>query len=446
MFKHNQSENLESNARKGLPIIPAVGALLTVGAIAAGSYFLMNSNASAGPVELSFGCVGTATDVATCQKIASDFSKERGIPVKVLAMPNQSSLALSIYQEASLTKVPMDVYQIDVVWPGILSNDVLDLKPYFSESELSDFFPRLVENNTIGGKLLAIPFFTDTGLLFYRKDLIAKYGFSGPPQTWEELEQMAQTIQNGERASGNKDFWGYVWQGAQYEGLTCDAVEWMATHGAGSIVEADGTISVNNPKTIAAINMAKNWIGKISPSNSTGLREETTREIWQSGRAAFMRNWPYAYTLGNAADSKIKGLLDAAPLPKGPAGKSAATLGGWQLAANKNTRFPKEAAELIKYMTDAKAQKYRALNAGQNPTRKSLYQDPEVIASNPFFERMGGILEAAVSRPSSVTAEKYDLVSTAFYNAVHSALTGTDTEEAVKKLESNLNTIKGEGW
>jgi trehalose/maltose transport system substrate-binding protein len=446
MFKRNQTENLESNARKGFPVIPALGALLTVGAIAAGGYFFLNSNATAGPVELSFACVGTDKDQESCKKFAADYTRQSGIPTKAILMPNQSSLALSIYQEAALTKAPVDVYQIDVVWPGILANDVLDLKPYFSDAELGEFFPRLVANNTIDGKLLAIPHFTDTGVLFYRKDLLAKYGFSGPPTTWIELQTMAQKVQEGERAAGNKDFWGYVWQGAQYEGLTCDANEWLATYGAGNIVEPDGTISINNPKTIAAINMAKGWIGTISPKNSTGLREESTREVWQSGRALFMRNWPYAYTLGNQDDSKIKGLLDAAPLPQGPAGVSAATLGGWQLAVNKNTRFPKEAAELVKFLTSAKAQKTRALDIGVNPTRRSLYSDAEVIARNPFFGRMSSILDAAVSRPSSVTAAKYDLVSTAFYNAVHSALTGTDTAEAMKKLEANLNTIKGEGW
>ena len=446
MFKRNQTENLESNARKGFPIIPALGALLTVGAIAAGGYFFLNANATAGPVELSFACVGNDKDQESCEKFAADFTREKGIPTKSIPMPNQSSLALSIYQEASITKAPIDVYQIDVVWPGIMLENVLDLKPYFSEAELSEFFPRLVANNTINGKLLAIPHFTDTGVLFYRKDLLAKYGFSGPPKTWIELQTMAQKVQDSERAAGNKDFWGYVWQGAQYEGLTCDATEWLATYGAGSIVEADGTISINNPKAIAAINMAKAWIGTISPKNSTGLREETTREVWQSGRALFMRNWPYAYTLGNQDDSKIKGLLDAAPLPQGPGGVSAATLGGWQLAVNNNTRFPKEAAELVKYLTSAKAQKQRALEVGLNPTRRSLYSDAEVIARNPFFSRMSSILEAAVSRPSSVTAAKYDLVSTAFYNAVHSALTGTDTAEALKKLEGNLNTIKGAGW
>jgi trehalose/maltose transport system substrate-binding protein len=445
MTKRNPNEDLETPARKGFPIVGTIGAVLAVGAIAAGGYFFLNK-ADAGPIELSFGCVGTETDQASCDKFAAEYTRQSGVPTKAIPMPNQSSLALSIYQEAALTKAPVDVYQIDVVWPGILANDVLDLKPYFSEDDLKDFFPRLVGNNTIDGQLLAIPHFTDTGVLFYRKDLLAKYGFSGPPKTWDELQTMAQKVQDGERAAGNKDFWGYVWQGAQYEGLTCDANEWLATYGAGNIVEADGTISINNPKTIAAIDMAKGWIGTISPKNSTGLREESTREIWQGGRALFMRNWPYAYTLGNAEDSKIKGLLDAAPLPQGPAGVSAATLGGWQLAVNKNTRFPKEAADLVKFLTSAKAQKTRALDIGVNPTRRSLYSDAEVIARNPFFARMSSILEAAVSRPSSVTAGKYDLVSTAFYNAVHSALSGTDTTEAIKKLETNLNTIKGEGW
>ena len=435
--------------RRGVARLAIIGGLATSATLAVGAYFFLAPNASAGPAELNYVCGGNnPASLSVCHTLASEYSKQSGVPVKVITAPDNSSLYLSVLQESALTRAPVDVFEIDVIWPGILANDVLDLKPYFSQAELADFFPSLVANNTIDGKLLAIPVFTDTGVLFYRKDLLAKYGYSGPPKTWQELTQMGEKIQAGERAAGSKDFYGYVWQGAQYEGLTCDALEWLTTYGAGSVVESDGSISINNPKAIAALEMARGWVGTISPKNVGGLREESTRDIWRKGRAAFMRNWPYAYTLGNTeAESQIKGQFDAAPLPAGPSGKSAATLGGWQLAVNKYTRFPKEAANFVKFLTSAAAQKNRVVKSGSNPTLRSLYKDPEVLAANPFFARMGEILNNATSRPSGVTAARYDVVSTAFYTAVHSVLTGsTPADKAVAQLESNLKSIKGEGW
>ncbi len=431
---------------KKFPLIPVMGALAAIAAIGAGAYVFLN-RADAGPVELTYGCNGSAQTQVTCRKVIADFTAKTGIATKVVSLPDNSSLDLSVIQEAALTRAPIDIFEVDVVWPGILADDVLDLKPYFSDADLADFFPSLIKNNTIDGKLLAIPSRTDAGVLFYRKDLLQKYGFANPPQTWDELTAMATKIQAGERTAGKKDFWGYVWQGAQYEGLTCNAAEWLGSFGAGSVVEPDGTISISNPRAVAALEMAKGWLGTISPKNTTGLKEETSRALWQEGRAAFMRNWPYAYTRGNEGTSKIKGLFESAPLPKGPGGQSAAALGGWQLAVNKYSRFPKEAAALIRYVTSAEAQKYRAINSGENPTRRSLYTDPKVLAANPFWKGFPKVLEGAVSRPSGVTASKYDVVSTAFYNTVNSVLSGNvETSKALLNLQASLSSIKGKGW
>ncbi len=176
-------------------------------------------------------------------------------------------------------------------------------------------------------------------LLYYRTDLLEKYGFDGPPATWDELEEMAKKIQEGERAD-NPDFWGFVWQGNAYEGLTCDALEWIKSSGGGSIVEPDGSISINNEAAVAALERAAAWIGEISPPGITGFLEEDSRRSWQAGNAAFMRNWPYAYSLGNADDSAIKGKFDVCPLPGAEAGMSAATLGGWQIAVSKYSANP----------------------------------------------------------------------------------------------------------
>lgn len=137
-------------------------------------------------------------------------------------------------------------------------------------------------------------------MLYYRTDLLQKYGYQRPPQTWTELDQMATRIQAGERQAGNRDFWGFVFQGKAYEGLTCDALEWIFSMGGGRIIEPDGRITINNPQAIAALNMVRSWVGRISPPGVTSYAEEEARNAFQSGNAAFMRNWPYAYSLGQS--------------------------------------------------------------------------------------------------------------------------------------------------
>ena len=147
-----------------------------------------------------------------------------------------------------------------------------------------------------------MPWFTDAGLLYYRTDLLEKYGFEAPPETWAELEEMATAIQEGESAD-NPDFRGFVWQGTAYEGLTCDALEWQVSNGGGRIIEPDGTVTVNNPQAIAAFERARGWVGTISPEDVTTYRRRTPAASGRPGNAAFMRNWPYAYSRGQADDS-----------------------------------------------------------------------------------------------------------------------------------------------
>ena len=125
-------------------------------------------------------------------------------------------------------------------------------------------FPSMIQTGTVDGELVALPWLIDTGHLYYRTDLLEKYELD-IPTTWEELETAARTIQEGERAEGNEEFWGYVWQGAIGEGLTCNALEWQASQGGGMIISPEGEIQVNNPEFIAALERAQGWIGDISP-------------------------------------------------------------------------------------------------------------------------------------------------------------------------------------
>jgi trehalose/maltose transport system substrate-binding protein len=216
--------------------------------------------------------------------------------------------------------------------------------------------------NTGNGKLVAVPFFTDAGLLYYRTDLLNKYGLK-LPNTWRELTQTAKIIQDGERNAGAKDFYGFLFQGAAYEGLTCNVLEWLASNGAGHIVESDGTVSINNLRSKAALTLARSWVGTISPKEVTIYQEEESRNAWQEGHAAFLRNWPYVYALSNAETSAVKGRFAVTYLPRGdgPNASQAATLGGWQLMLSAYSKNKDAAARLIKYMVSYDTQKEYAI-------------------------------------------------------------------------------------
>ncbi|WP_337844092.1 ABC transporter substrate-binding protein [Thermus sp.] len=374
------------------------------------------------------------------KEMVEAWGKKTGTRVEYIDSPADTNDRLALYQQYWAAKSPdVDVYMIDVIWPGIVAPHALDLKAYFSEDELKEFFPRILQNNTIRGKLTSIPFFTDAGILYYRKDLLEKYGYKNPPRTWAELEQMAKKVMEGERKT-NKDFWGFVFQGKPYEGLTCDALEWIYSFGGGRIVEPDGRISVNNPKAALALNTIRRYVGTIAPQGVTSYAEEEARNVWQQGNSLFMRNWPYAYALGQSEGSAVRGKFGVTVLPKGAAdATNAATLGGWQLMVSAYSRNPKLAADLVKYLASYEVQKDNAVRLSRLPTRPALYTDRDVLAKNPWFRDLLPVFQNAVSRPSDVAGAKYNQVSEAIWTEVHSALTGRKTgEAAVRDLEARL--------
>jgi len=367
------------------------------------------------------------------------------VTVEVLTTPDLATDRLGLYLQFFEAQSPeVDVYQIDVIWPGDLAEHLVDLYEYGAQDVAGDHFPSIITNNTVDGKLVGIPWFTDAGLLYYRTDLLEKYGYDGPPATWTDLQEMAQTIQDGERAEGNQDFWGFVWQGNAYEGLTCDALEWVDSNAGGTIISPDKVITINNPNAVEAVNTAAAWVGTISPPGVTGFAEEDARNAFQGGNAAFMRNWPYAYSLGQGDDSAVKGLFDVAPLPAGAKGAGSAALGGWQLAVSKYSQHPDVAADVALFLASADEQKIRAVEGSLNPTIPALYEDAEVCAAQPFLCQLLDVFTNAVARPSTATAPKYNEVSTLFFQAVHDVLTGASSgEDALAGLELDYQDLLG---
>ncbi|MEM6429865.1 MAG: ABC transporter substrate-binding protein [Deinococcota bacterium] len=375
--------------------------------------------------------------------------EEYNVSVEVIAGPESATDRLGLYlQFFEAQSDDVDIFEIDVIWPGDLAEHLVDLSQYEGVSEAAaEFFPAIVENNTVDGALVGMPYFTDAGLLYYRADLLEKYGFDGAPATWSDLETMAATIQEGERAEGNADFWGFVWQGNAYEGLTCDALEWIDSFNGGTIISSDGVITVNNENAVAALETAAGWVGTISPPGITGFQEEDARNLFQAGNSAFMRNWPYAYSLGQADDSAVQGLIGITTLPAAnmDGASPAATLGGWQLGASAYTEFPQVAADVILYITNYDNQLRNAVDNSKLPTRPAVYDDETLLASDvSWFNDLLPVFINAVARPSTISAPQYGETSRLFFTAVHNVLTGEeDAETALSLLELDLEALHG---
>jgi trehalose/maltose transport system substrate-binding protein len=373
------------------------------------------------------------------------FTRETGIHVRFLPSPETPQQRLIVLRKLLGTGASsLDVYSIDVIWPGILKEYALDLNPYFA-NETSAVFPVLAASNTVDGKLVGMPYRADLGLLFYRTDLLQQYGYRGPPGTWDELETMATRIQAGERAKGNKSFWGFVWQGAAAECLTCNALEWQASEGGGRIIEPDKTISVNNPQAIQAWQRAARWVGSISPPSVVAYKEWDATNVWAAGNAAFMRNWPQASVESRAASSPIRNKFDVTLLPAGKAGR-AGTLGGTSLAVSRFSAHPREALELVRYLSSDHLQVGRSRALSVPPTRQRLYEMAEVLQRNPYFAPLSQAFSTngVVSRPSDVAGKSYEDVAEAYIQAVHSVLTRKQSApEAAAALEKELIRITG---
>ncbi|HEY0791276.1 MAG TPA: ABC transporter substrate-binding protein [Chthoniobacterales bacterium] len=375
---------------------------------------------------------------------AEEWAQKTGNKVEYISRPNDASATLQQFQQYWAAKSgDVDAYMIDVIWPGIAAPHSVDLKKYFKEDEINQNFPRIIQNNTVKGQLVAMPFFTDAGLLYYRTDLLQKYGFKEPPKTWEELTEMAKKIQDGERQAGKPDFQGFVFEGKASESVTCNAIEWIYSYGGGLVVDADKKVTINNPKAVKALEMAKSWVGTISPQGVTTYGEEEARNLWQAGNAAFMRNWPYAYALGDDPKSAIAGKFAVSVLPKGGEdGKNAACLGGWQLMVSKYSKNPEVAADLVRFLCSKDVQKQRATELSQFPTRPDLYKDADVLAKNKWFGDVLVVLENAVARPSTVTGADYNQVSTAIFQNVNKVMSGGESaQDAVAQIERTAKRV-----
>ena len=396
--------------------------------------------------EITVACGdGGAADF--CPALAQRWAEAHGHQVNIVTTPASPTEKLSLYQQLlGSQSQDVDVLMVDIVWPGLLAEHLVDLHDYLPEGAAEGFIPSLMENNTVQGKLVALPWFTDAGLLYYRPDLLEQYG-ADVPQTWQALNDTARRIQNAEREAGNERMHGFVFQGRAYEGLTTNALEWVASYGGGTFVDAEGQVTVNNPQAVEALALAASWVGDISPEGVRNYMEEQARGVFQAGNAVFMRNWPYVWSLGQADGTPIQNKFSVAPLPSGPEGQSVATLGGWNWAVSRYSDEPQAAADLVAYLTAEAQQKAHAIEFGRNPTRPALYEDEDVLAAQPFIGELYETVMNGVPRPASITGDAYPRVSNAIFNRVPDALSGSVTpEQAVQQVDSELARLGRRGW
>jgi trehalose/maltose transport system substrate-binding protein len=385
----------------------------------------------------------------TWELLFQEFTRETDIHLKDLPVPETTldSLDLSrkLLQQGSSGP---DVLSVDLFWPGILAGDLIDLRPYLAD-EISAIEPRLMPSYTVDGKLLAVPFQANVGVLEYRTDLLREYGYDHPPKTWAQLERMAERIQTGERAKGKKDFWGYVWQGAPTEALTCNALEWQLDEAGGRIIENDQTISVNNPATIRAWERAKRWIGWISPPGVVSYQESDSWNVFDSGRAAFVHSWG-KITITPGRQTRLFPLLRPVAtdrtgytsIPGGPRGW-ASVLGGAGLAVSRHSLHPQEAIKFVRFLIRAEIHLNEQGN-GANQTAQPEFYDLPSISDAPPSEKSGQHKSSVVTRPTIVAGSTYEQVTRAYIGAVHSVLAGeSGAPEAAAELEKQLVKITG---
>lgn len=321
-----------------------------------------------------------------------------------------------------------DVLQIDVIWVAELAAAGWILPLEEAELDLGDFLPAPVEAARWQGRLYAVPWFVDVGMLYWRRDLLA-----APPASLAELHREARRALDAGQVSH-----GFVWPGARYEGLVAVFMEFLGAFG-GRVLEADGTVRVDEPPAVRALRAMQGAIEEgLVPRAVLGWREEQTRFAFQNGEALFMRNWPYAYPLLDDPErSQVAGRVGVAPMPGAPGGAPTAALGGALLALNARSDVPRLALRLIEYLTAPERMLERARALGQYPARRSLYGRPELDAALPVSsEDALTVVERAVPRP---VTPLYTELSEALQIRLHNALTGQESpREALARAAQEM--------
>jgi multiple sugar transport system substrate-binding protein len=389
-------------------------------------------------VEITFAR-GQDPTTGTKNMIKAFEDKNPNIKVNFLELPNKSDAVHNDFvTKFSTGDTSVDVFGMDIVWPSEFgaAKWVLPLNDYFTKDELDKLLPGPVQGNTYKGTLYGIPYYTDAGVLFYRKDILDQAGLK-PPKTFDELKKQAAEL----KGKGGTEY-GFVFQADQYEGLVCDALEYMMGNG-GNVLDNDGKVIVDSPNNVEALKYFSDLVqSDFVPKGVTTYKEEDARQVFTEGKSVFMRNWPYAWAGAQADGSKVKDKVGIAPMPVGPKGtEAAATLGGWNLAVNANVDKDKKdaAIKFIKFVISPEGQKILALDGGKLPVLKSAYEDKDILAKNPHFKDLYNVFISAKPRPVSPV---YPQISDVMQIQIHKAITGKQSpEDAAKGMQQGIEDV-----
>jgi multiple sugar transport system substrate-binding protein len=323
--------------------------------------------------------------------------------VRELAPHSSTAYHDLLTQKLKNRDATVDVFFMDVIWVPEFAEAgwARRLDERFTPAMREEFLPATIEVGRYSDHLYGVPSRIDAGLLYYRSDLLAKYGFA-PPTTWDELARQADAIVAGERRN-NPTLRGYTAQFKQYEGLVCNLLEFIDGHG-GSLLTSDGTHStLGRPETLAAVQFVRDRvIGRLASRAALTYQEPESLSVFLQGHAVFHRNWPYAWELANnRTRSTIAGQVAVMPLPGFTPGRTAAALGGWLYGISAYSQHPDEAWALIEFLSSQAMQKKFTQEAGIAPSRQALFSDPDLLAAAPQLRNHLTVLQAATPRPRS---------------------------------------------
>ena len=389
---------------------------------------------------------GSPEEVDFWAGLIKQYEKQSGEEVQLVRQPtytDQRRQGLVISLEAKQPNP--DLFLMDVVWINqfIKSGWLQPLTPYVKKSNFSTgvFFQGVLNSvDKYNDSLYALPVFMDVGLFYYRNDLLEKFGFKGPPQTWNELVKQCEKIMPVERKN-NMNFNGFDWQGAQYEGMVCDFLEFIASNGGGIL--DNGKINLNTPENLKALRFMHDLIYeyKISPPNTyTEMKEEDVRRAFQTGNAIFERNWAYAWNLHQSKDSPVRGKVGISLLPHFDDHESVSTLGGWHIGMSKYSDVKNEAWNFIKYVTSYDVQKELLLKVGWNPGRKDIYSDSTLLTQIPRLKILYDAFRHTVARP---TIPYYPQLSEIIQRNVNDCLANKiKPAKALQKMQVQIDQLE----
>ena len=365
------------------------------------------------------------------QDLVKQFNQEhRGvINLKVIRGPLEteamSDLAIS---SLLLGKAPFDVLLMDVTWlpKYAAAGWMVPLEDYFNDNDINELATGAREGNSYNDHLYRWPLTADMGLLYYRTDLMDQ-----PPETPEDLILMSQSLQKHQKID-----WGYVWQGRQYEGLSCVYLEMIDGFGGDWLQTSTNQIGLNSTPGVEAAAWLQDLIDQgVSPEAVTNYAESEALQSFKVGDSAFMRNWPYAWAELQKSDSAVKGNVGITTMVAEP-GHSTATLGSWGLAVLQGSSHVEASIEAIRFLTSESAQKELFLKYGYTPTQQRVFDDPQLLQESPILAEFGKALKVAKPRPQTPL---YAQISDVLQRQLSSILTREQTPQLGMDI-ADINT------